>query len=342
MNRSNYRKKTARKRMRKRFLLFMVLPLFILGGTAVVYGTHLFKQAESAVNDSYDNLNRESSELRENIPDPDFDNISILFMGVDASEKREENGFTSDNSRTDALVLATLNNKEKSINLLSIPRDTLAYIPHVDYKDKINHAHAFGGPQAAMESVESLLEVPVDYYVRMNFNAFIDVVNSLDGVKVNVPYELKEQDSRDKKNAIHLMPGIQTLDGEEALAFARTRHYDSDIERGKRQVEVIEAILDKSTSISSISKYSDVIQAVGQNLKTNLTFDEMKSFISYAANSELSVNNLSLYGEETYIEGIYYYRPDEYELWSLQEKLQVHLGLIESETTTDLSLDNQN
>ncbi|KIL49897.1 LCP family protein [Jeotgalibacillus soli] len=327
MERKYHRKLAGRRKVRKRVLLFLVLPLFLLATSATVYAAYLYNQAQSAVNGSYDALDRDQSDKRDEIVNPDFDNISILFIGIDASDKREGNGVTSENSRTDAMVLATLNNNDKSVKLVSIPRDTYTYIPEVGYEDKINHAHAFGGPQASMEAVEELLDIPVDYYVRLNFNAFIDIVDSLNGVKVDVPYELSEQDSQDNKDAIHLMPGIQTLDGEEALAFARTRHYDNDIERGKRQVEVIEAILDKSISVSSIHKYGDVIQSVGKNLRTNLTFNEMRSFISYAASSDLDVQSLSLAGEETYIDGIYYYSPDQMELWSLQARLKQHMDL---------------
>ncbi|MEW9502275.1 LCP family protein [Jeotgalibacillus marinus] len=341
MERKNYRKMIDRKKLKKRVLIFLVLPLFLLGTSTVVYATYLYKQAQSAVNKSYDDLNRNQSDIRDQMVDPATDDVSILFLGVDSSDSRESQGMTSDNSRTDAMVLATLNNEKKSVNLVSIPRDTLTYIPEVGYEDKIAHAHAFGGPQASMETVESLLDVPVDYYVRMNFNAFIDVVNSLDGVSIDVPFEFFEQDSSDKKDAIHLLPGMQTLDGEEALAFARTRYYDNDIERGKRQVELIEAIMDKSTSATSINKYSSVIQAVGQNLKTNLTFDEMKSFISYAVSSDLSVENLSFQGEDTSIDGIYYYQPDITEIWSLQETLKNHLGLNDTDSTSP-STDNEN
>src|SRR5690606_21377009 len=107
------------------------------------------------------------------------------------------------------------------------------YIPEVGYNDKINHAHAFGGPKATIETVEQLLDVPVDYYVKLNFHAFTEVVDVIGGITAEVPYELWESDSNDKKNAIHLLPGEQLLNGEQALALARTRKYDSDIERGK-------------------------------------------------------------------------------------------------------------
>src|SRR5690625_1334326 len=146
-------------------------------------------------------------------------------------------------SRTDALILATLNKDDKSVKLVSIPRDSLVYIPEVGYEDKITHAHAFGGTKATIETVENKLELPVDYYVKLNFHAFVDVVNAINGVEVDVPYEFKESDSDDKRDNIHLYPGVQNLNGEEALAFSRTRYKDSDIDRGKRQLELIDSVI---------------------------------------------------------------------------------------------------
>src|SRR5699024_7653135 len=119
----------------------------------------------------------------------------------------------------------------------SIPRDSYVYIPEVGYEDKINHAHAFGGHRATIDAVENLLDIPVDYWVKLNFNAFVDVIDAIDGIDVEVPYEFTESNSDDKRDSIHLFPGKQLVDGEEALALARTRKLDNDIERGKRQLE---------------------------------------------------------------------------------------------------------
>src|SRR5699024_7601359 len=118
------------------------------------------------------------------------------------------------NGLSDALILATLNKDEKSVKLLSIPRDSYVEVPGYN-KTKINHAHSHGGPQLTIETVENLFDIPVDYFVKINFEAFIDVVDALNGITVDVPYELKEQNSKDKAGAIHLQPGEQLLDGEE-------------------------------------------------------------------------------------------------------------------------------
>ena len=108
-----------------------------------------------------------------------------------------------------------------------------------------------GGTLTTIETVEELFDIPINYYVRMNFNAFIDVVDALGGIEAEVPYALHELDEFDKFT-INLQPGLQHLNGSQALALARTRKQDNDIERGKRQQEILSAIIKKSLLLSPL------------------------------------------------------------------------------------------
>ncbi|WP_227394318.1 LCP family protein [Jeotgalibacillus aurantiacus] len=328
MDRKTFKKQNKAKKTRKRILMIL-LPIFILCLSGLVYGGYLYTKAQDVANESFEAVEgREQSDLREEQVNPDVDNVSVLFLGLDESKAREDMpGFENGMARSDVMILATLNNEEKTVKLTSIPRDTLAYIDEVGYEDKINHAHAFGGPRASMESVEDLLGVPVDYYVRLNFYAFMDVVDALGGVEVEVPFTMYEQDSSDQANAIVLEEGRQTLKGEEALAFVRSRHQDSDIARGERQQEVMEAILSEMKSVTSISSYANVIDAIGDNLKTNMRFSEMREFISYATNSNLSVDTHTLQGEGVMLDGTFFYQVSDEELANVQEDLRNHLDL---------------
>ncbi|MFK4998705.1 LCP family protein [Bacillus sp. N9] len=223
-------------------------------------------------------------------------------------------------------MLATLNEKEKSVKLLNIPRDSYVYINEVGYKTKINHAHAYGGPRATIETVEDLLDVPVDYYVRMDFDAFMQVVDALGGIDIDVPYAFSEQDSNDYEGAISLQAGMQTLNGEEALALARTRKLDNDIERGKRQQEIMKAILKKAASGASITKYGKVIDAIGSNMKTNMTFDEITSLVDYGISGNLTVETMTIEGNDSYIpnlsgKNIYYWQLNEQSVREVQKTL---------------------
>ncbi|MEH7158403.1 LCP family protein [Neobacillus drentensis] len=320
INRQGYKNTHKKKKKRKRILLWFIMPILLLIIGATAYGGFLYNKAESVMNKSYKPIERDTKKANTNVK---LENTSILFIGVDDSEKRKSSG----SSRSDALMLATFNKEDKSIKLLSIPRDSYVHIPEKDIYTKITHAHAYGGVKLTLETVEELLDVPVDYYVKMNFNAFIDVINALDGVKVDVPFTFSEQDSKDHAKAITLQKGVQELNGEEALAFARTRKIDSDIQRGMRQQQIVKAILAKGASIKSITNYTDVMEAVGKNMSTDLTFDQMKSFLSYIqAGSGLNVESLSLKGEDSYINRIYYYKLDDAALEETKTKLKNHLN----------------
>jgi polyisoprenyl-teichoic acid--peptidoglycan teichoic acid transferase len=318
------RRKKKRKLRKGRVLLVLLSPFLLFGLAALVYSGYLYIKAQSILSDSFVDDGRDKSDLRDKAVDPLEDNISVLIIGADSSKKRKSQG----NPRSDTLMLATLNKDEKSIKLLSIPRDSLVYIPYTGKEDKINHAYARGGLLATIETVENLLEIPVDYYVTVNFEAFIDIVEALGGVTVDVPYEFYEQNSRDEKNAIHLYPGMQTLDGEEALAFARTRKLDNDIERGKRQQQLIKSIVDKAVNLGSVMKYDDLIQAIGDNMTTNLTFPEIRGLISYGLSGKnITIDSMTLDGYDYQPGSVYYYKLDEEALEKTKQTLKHHLEI---------------
>lgn len=316
----NTRTGRRQRRLRKRVYILLAFVLTIL--LAVTgYGVHLYIQAENALTSAHDGEEREKSDLREDFVDPKVDNVSVLIMGIDASDKREH-------ALTDALMVATLNKDEKSVKLLSIPRDSYVYIPEVGRNTKINHAHSYGGPRATKKTVEELLDIPIDYYVRINFEAFMDVVDAVDGITVDVPYEFRELDSQDRPNKIHLLPGEQRLDGEEALALARTRKLDNDIERGKRQQDIVKALLSRAISLDSILKYDDIIVAISDNMQTDMRFNEMKSFISYGLNGKgVKLETLTLEGEDYQPAGTYYWKLDELALAETRATLKEHLEI---------------
>lgn len=308
---------------RKKTLFFLAF-FSILLLSLLTYGTYLYVKADAVFSNAYEDDNREKSDLRSVAINPAKDNTSILIMGVDTNTPDAVEGV----SRTDSLMVATFNKEQKDIKLLSIPRDSYVYIPEVDYKTKINHAHAYGGTDATIDTIENLLDIPIDYYVKMNFHAFIEVIDAIDGITIDIPYEFQEQNSQYIQDTIHLYPGEQKLDGEEALALARTRKLDNDIERGKRQQEIIKAVIKKSASLGSILKYSDIIEAVGNNMTTNMKFSEMKSFISYGlAGNDLDIKNLTLEGNDYQPGEIYYWKLNEDALQETKQILKQHLEL---------------
>ncbi|WP_252315519.1 LCP family protein [Sinobaca sp. H24] len=209
------RNKKVRRR-RRVIKIFGVLGILGILAVAVAVGYFLI-QLSSVTADTQEELDRgEKSELRTEAVDLQEDNFSVLIMGVDDREGTNLEG------RTDAMVLATFNKEENTVKTTSIPRDSLVNIPGQG-EDKITHAHAYGGTDLAIDSVENLFDIPVDYYVKLDFVAFVEIIDALGGIEVDSPIAFSEQDSESNPDAIQIEEGEQTLDGEEALAFVRMR-----------------------------------------------------------------------------------------------------------------------
>ncbi|GEM05798.1 LytR family transcriptional regulator [Halolactibacillus miurensis] len=323
---NEYSRLKKRKQKKRKLLIYIAIPILIFIGLGATYVGAVLNKAENVVSSSYEDDGREQgSELREEIPDPTKDNISILFVGIDQGGARQD---PNTKGLSDALILATFNKQDHSVKMLSIPRDSYVYVPSEDTFTKITHAHAYDGVKGSIDTIEHLLDIPIDYYVRLNFDAFIDVIDALNGVKVNVPYEVYEMDSNDVEGAIHLTPGEQLLSGEEALAFARTRRKDSDLERVKRQQQLMSAILDRAISMNAALNITSLFDAVGDNMTTNLKWNEIKSLSSYALSGDLTIENLSLEGYDKW-EDAYYFGLDEEHLEEVKMILKSHLDINE-------------
>lgn len=244
-----------------------------------------------------------------------------------------------------------MNIDDRTVNLVSIPRDTRAYLPLSGRESKINHAFAYSGIDGTVEAVEHLFNIPVDYYVQFNFESFIHIIDSLGGIEMYVPMSFSELDSNDRRNAIHLEQGYQTLNGEEALALARTRRFDSDIQRGQRQQQIIKAVMDKAMSINSVPLISDIIEAIEGNFRTNLTFSGILSFYQYGMGA--TIQNIQLRGQDAYISssgqifdrpglgGIYYYLPYQDSVMEISRTLNAHLRGIHIPNTNQVVLSEQ-
>ncbi|MDX1436868.1 MAG: LCP family protein [Anaerolineales bacterium] len=207
--------------------------------------------------------------------------VSILLMGLDYRDWEEGQGAP----RTDTMLLLTVDPISKTGGMLSIPRDLWVNIPGFE-PNKINTAYRFGevyeipggGPALAMQTVEELLGVPVDFYALIDFSSFERFINELGGVEVDVPDELKV-DPLGPGNTVFLEPGLQNLSGEVALAYARARNTEGgDIDRAGRQQQVAMAIRDRVLNLnllpSLISKAPVLYQEIASGISTNLTIDQ--------------------------------------------------------------------
>lgn len=320
--RSEYRKSSRRKKSKtQKIILLILIPLLSILLVVAIFAARMFAEAQSAVDDSFHSIERES-EIDVN---PIEDTVSVLIMGIDDTEARQLGS-----ARTDALLYLTIDPKKHEINLVSIPRDTYTEIIHdgeVQGRNKINSAYEVGEEKAVIETVENLLDVPVHYYATFNFDSFLEIIDALGGIEMDVPVTITEQNSAGEMGQIHLEEGHQTLDGEEALALARTRNIDNDVKRGERQQLIIKAIVNKAMSMGSITKFSGVIDAVGSNMRTDLRFNDMLNIAqtgleeSYTFNSnvfewtDFTLNGASMV--ELYPDSVDY----------ISHKMRVSLGL---------------
>ncbi|UEX89510.1 LCP family protein [Staphylococcus ratti] len=307
-----------------KFVLYLLVLILVI--VPAIFAFILFNSSRDAFDDSFSQKDKRESVLRKQKVDPSKEPVSILFLGIDDSSARRENGQSANQSRTDAMILSTLNPDKNQIRLLSIPRDTLSYIPKVGYYDKITHAHAYGGPESSMDTIEKALNVPVDYYVRIDMDAFAQAVDELGGIEYNVPYDLNEPNRTDK-GRIKLKKGKQVLNGEEVLALTRTRKQDSDLKRGQRQMEVLKTLFHKAQETQSLSKLDDIIQIVGKNSQHNLSYDEIQALATDYLVSDTDIKTEQLKGENELLNGIYYINPDIDALIKTANRLRNDLGL---------------
>lgn len=240
--------------------------------------------------------------------------FSVLMLGVD-----ERPG---DRGRSDSIIVMTVNPKTESIDMLSIPRDTRVEIVGKGIDDKINHAYAFGGVEMSMNTVEKFLDIPIDYYIKINMEGFKEIVDAVGGVDVDNDIDF----SVGKK---HFPEGRISLNGKDALAYARMRYDDprGDFGRQLRQRQVIQGVINKGANISAIWKYDDVLDALGKNVETNLSFDEMKDIQKNYKEARRKIDQYQIEGQGTKIDGIWYYLVPQEERERVQGVLKEHLNI---------------
>ncbi len=205
--------------------------------------------------------------------------VTILLMGLDYRDWE-----AGEVPRTDSMILLTIDPMTSSAGMLSIPRDMWVNIPGYDYY-KINQAYYFGeldqlpggGPALAVKTVESFIGVPINYYAQIDFGAFVRVIDEIGGVKIDVPEKITIDPIGDSPK-VTLEPGRYTLNGELALAYARSRKGSTDFARAERQQQVILAVRDRILQFdqmpSLVTKAPKIYQEISSGLQTNLTFDQ--------------------------------------------------------------------
>lgn len=203
---------------------------------------------------------------------------NILLIGED---DKGETGV----ARSDTMIILTINKSSKSIKLTSLTRDTLVMIPNRGY-EKLNHAYAYGGPKLLLKTINDNFDIDIKDYAVVDFKSFIEIVDILDGVDISIDereinhlnkvietcYRL---DSAKKGNIEYISTtGEHTLNGYQALAYARIRKIDTIYNRDQRQREILSSIAHKLSN-TSIKTYPAIAKSLIKHVKVNISIDKI-------------------------------------------------------------------
>lgn len=218
--------------------------------------------------------------------------FSIYISGIDTY------GKISSVSRSDVNIVATVNPNTNQILLVSIPRDYYVKLHGTTgYNDKLTHAGIYG-VDMSVKTIEDLLGININYYVKVNFSSVIKIVDVLDGIDVYSEYTFKSY------SGYNFTKGYNHMNGEQALDFARTRKAfaSGDRQRGKNQQAVIEALIRKCSSAAVITKYSSLLDSINGSFQTNMSTKEITSLAKYQLDKmpEWTVKSISLDGSDAY------------------------------------------
>jgi LCP family protein required for cell wall assembly len=258
-----------------------------LPGLAIKYPTPTPEPGEeaAAVEDQITPEVESSSDPTGPVPDPwdGASRVTVLVMGLDYNDWRAGEGPP----RTDTMILLTLDPISKTAGMLSIPRDLWVSIPGFDY-GKINTAYQLGeayklpggGPGLAMDTVERLIGVPIQHYAQIDFSVFVNFIEEIHGIKIDVPNEIYVDIYDDDKGMKRIKPGVQVFPGEYALAYARARNTEgADFDRAQRQQQVIMAVRDRllepGVITDLISKAPELYREFSSGINTNLGLDQV-------------------------------------------------------------------
>ncbi|MGX6443734.1 polyisoprenyl-teichoic acid--peptidoglycan teichoic acid transferase TagU [Neobacillus sp. K501] len=305
----------SQKKKKKTWLKVTGIILLILLLAGGAYAFTVYKSFKSAVDTMHEPIEREVSVKREEpIALEKKDPFSVLMLGVD-----ERSG---DKGRSDTIIVLTVNPNNNSVKMLSIPRDTRTEIIGKGKEDKINHAYAFGGVPMAMDTVENFLDIPIDYYIQINMEGFKDIVDAVGGVTVNNDLDFTY-------DGFHFTKGELTLNGEKALSYSRMRYEDprGDFGRQTRQRQIIQGVINKGASLSSLTNFSDIFSALGNNVRTNLTFDQMFDIQKNYKSAGQNIQQMEIKSSGTKINNIYYGIVTAEEQQRVQNELKAQLEL---------------
>ena len=260
-----------RKRAKKRLLaVFAFVGILLLATTAAGALYYMNLQNRMTV------TNEHVPEALRNTPTPaPQEPFNLVIFGID---KDFDEGWTgghdvTEGARADAIIVARINPQTQEVWMVSIPRDARVELPGYGER-KINAAYVYGGPQLAIEAVENVTGLEMDHFMSVNFWGFENIVDSLGGVEVDVPVAINDRkaDATRPHRAYRIAPGVQTLDGEHALTFVRSRdsHVDGDFGRARMQQLFFRSLIEQMGDVP-VTRIPGLANTLADNVVTDLT-----------------------------------------------------------------------
>lgn len=255
-------------------IILMLLAIIVT--TAVAVGLYFFTLSSFTNSEfaktfkNYQTSKNVSQAIRQTKP------FSILLMGVDTGSADRTDRWQGN---SDSMILVTVNPKTKKTTMTSLERDILIKLSGPKKNDmtgveaKLNAAYAAGGAQMAIMTVQDLLDITIDYYMQINMQGLVDLVNAVGGITVTNKFDFPIQIYEQEPAYTSTVPvGTHKINGDQALVYARMRYDDPDGDYGrqKRQREVIQKVMAKILALDSISNYKKILSAVSSNMQTNV------------------------------------------------------------------------
>ena len=326
----NRKRKKRKKKTWKKLLMIIGILLVAIAVTAAAIGVKVFNDVKGTANKVHESVERVEPTKRpteESVSLEEKDSFSVLLLGVDTGALGR-----TDHGRSDSIMVATVNPKKNKSTLFSIPRDIYTEIVGHGTSDKLNHAYAFGGAAMSMASVENLLNVPIDHYIQINMEGISNLVDAVGGVEVQNKLDFTYEET-------HFEIGPVMLDGTTALKYSRMRYDDpnGDFGRQGRQRDVIAAIVKKALTIDNVTKYQSILDAVSENMKTDLTWDQMKEIALNYRDAFTTLASVQMTAPGGLSDGSYGTKDIYYERPTAEEISKIH-GEIMSELNLDVNL----
>ena len=200
--------------------------------------------------------------------------INILLLGIDHRPDEPIEG-----SRSDTIMVVSIDPPSKSVVMISVPRDLYVTIPGF-YQQRINVAHAVGGPALVAQTIQANFGIKIDNFARVDFSGFEQVVNAVGGVTIDVERPVKDDEYPTEDYGtmrLFIPPGPILMDGRTALMYARSRHSESDFGRSKRQQRVLIALRERAMQMNIVSKVPTLLGIAQKAIATDLNAGEMVS-----------------------------------------------------------------